>query len=55
VEGNFPKGFKFRSEIGDKHIRKIKEQGGKVVIVRADYTSAELDDARRHCKDETSK
>ena len=49
VEGDFPKGFKFRTEIRDKHVRKIKELGGKIVIIKTDYTPADLLDARNRC------
>jgi hypothetical protein len=49
VEGDFPKGFKFRSEIRDKHVRKIQELGGKVVIIPSDYQPSDLDDARKRC------
>jgi len=51
VEGNFPAGFKFRSEIRDKHVREIQKRGGRVVIIKADYQQAELDDARKQCKE----
>lgn len=49
VEGDFPKGMKFHYEVGDKTIRKIKEQDGKVIIVKPDYSLAELEDARKQC------
>lgn len=55
VEGDLPKGFKFHSEVGDKDVQKIKERGGKVVIIKPDYATAELEDARRQCKDEAGK
>jgi len=55
VEGGFPKGFKFHSEIDDKQIRKIKEQGGQVVIIKPDYALADLQDARKQCESPAEK
>lgn len=49
VEGDYPKDFKFRTEIRDKHIRKIKELGGKIQIIKSDYTPTDLADARKRC------
>jgi hypothetical protein len=49
VEGDFPKGMKFQSEIGDKQIRQIQGSGGKVVIVKPNYTLEELKSARTSC------
>lgn len=51
VEGEFPKGFKFRSEIRDKHVRKIQEMGGRIVIIPSDYKASDLDDARKRCSE----
>lgn len=50
VEGDFPKGEKWKSNITDRGIRKIKEKGGKVVIVPAKYSTPDLEDARNQCK-----
>jgi hypothetical protein len=50
VEGDFPKEMKWKSNITDRNVRKIKESGGKVVIVPTTYTPADLEDARRQCK-----
>ena len=33
VEGDFPKGMKWKSNVTDRTVRKIKEMDGKVVIV----------------------
>ncbi|MGO9647611.1 MAG: hypothetical protein ACLPOO_06120 [Terriglobales bacterium] len=49
VEGDFPKGMKFRSAIGDKQIQAIKDKGGKVVIVPREYGLPDLQDARKQC------
>ena len=50
VEGDFPKGMKWKSNITDRNIRKIKEQGGRVVIVPQDYKTVDLEDARKQCR-----
>lgn len=49
VEGDFPSGMKWKSNIRDRDVRKIKELGGKVVIVPQGYTVTDLDDARKQC------
>jgi hypothetical protein len=49
VEGDFPRSMKWKSNIRDRDIRKIKEIGGKVVIVNADYSATDLEDARKQC------
>lgn len=50
VEGDFPAGEKWKSNITDRGIRKIKEKGGKVVIVPDKYSVTELEDARKQCQ-----
>ncbi len=50
VEGEFPSKMKFKSNVGDGDVRKVKELGGKVVVIKADYTLADLQDAREQCK-----
>jgi hypothetical protein len=50
VEGDFPTGIKFRSELNDKHIREVKGRGGQVVILKSDYALPDLEDARKSCK-----
>lgn len=54
VAGDFPKGMKWKSNITDRNIRKIKEQGGRVVIVPTDYHEADLEDARKQCASESA-
>ena len=51
VSGDFPAGMKWKSNIPDRTIRKIKEMGGRVVIVAQTYTSADLDAAKKRCSD----
>jgi hypothetical protein len=50
VEGEFPKDMKWKSNITDRTIRKIKEEGGRVVTVPTDYHAADLEDARKQCE-----
>src|SRR5262245_58537053 len=50
VEGDYPPGEKFRHELKDKHVQKIQQKGGKVVVLKEDYSLAELDDARKACQ-----
>lgn len=49
VEGDFPKGQKWKSNITDRSIRKIKELGGKVVVVPDKASVEQLEDARKQC------
>lgn len=51
VSGEFPKGMKWKGNIGDAYIRKIKTAGGKVVIVPHDYSSVDLEHAKTECAD----
>jgi hypothetical protein len=50
VEGALPVGVKFRSELRDEHVREIQEKGGHVVVMKADYALADLEDARKSCR-----
>jgi hypothetical protein len=51
VAGEFPKGMKWKSNVTDRYIRKIKEVGGKVVIVPQDYSATDLAQAKTECAD----
>lgn len=50
VEGNYPEGFKWRSELSDGDVRELQKKGGKIVVMRPDYQVADLEDARKHCR-----
>lgn len=50
VEGNYPEGFKWRSELGDGDVRELQKKGGKIVVMRSDYQAADLEDARKQCQ-----
>lgn len=50
VEGAYPPGFKWRSELSDGDVREPQKKGGKIVILNSDYTLADLEDARKQCK-----
>jgi hypothetical protein len=49
VAGDFPKGMKWKSNIRDRDIRKIKEMGGRVVVIRPDYSADDLAQAQKAC------
>jgi hypothetical protein len=49
VEGNYPDGYKWRSELADGDVREVQKRGGKVVVMRPDYELPDLEDARKQC------
>ena len=49
VEGNYPQGFKWRSELGDGDVRELQQKGGKIVVMRPDYQQSDLEEARKGC------
>jgi uncharacterized protein YjlB len=49
VEGDYPAGMKWKSNVSDGDVRKIHEKGGKVVILPQHYAVADLEDARKQC------
>src|ERR1017187_103419 len=49
VEGDYPPGFKWRSELSDGEIRELQQKGGKMEVMRPDYQVADLEDARKQC------
>ena len=54
VEGDYPTGYKWRSELADGDVRDIQKKGGKVVVMRPDYEVADLEDARKECQSHDS-
>jgi hypothetical protein len=50
VEGDYPAGFKWRSELGDGDVRELQQSGGKMVVMKPDYEASDLEDARKQCK-----
>lgn len=50
VAGDFPEGMKWKSNITDGTIRKVKKMGGKVAIIRSDYTSDDLAQTLKGCQ-----
>jgi hypothetical protein len=50
VAGDFPKDIKWKSNIPDRDIRKIKEKGGRVVVIPETYGVADLEQAQTECK-----
>ena len=55
VEGNYPTGFKWRSELSDGDVRELQQKGGKLVVMRPDYEVSDLEDARKQCQSQTVK
>lgn len=55
VEGGYPSGFKWRSELSDEEVRELRQKGGKIVVMRPDYQVADLEDARKQCQSQTAK
>ena len=50
VEGDYPPGFKWRSELGDGDVRELQQKGGRMVIIKPDYQTSDLEDARKQCQ-----
>src|SRR5258708_27981161 len=53
VEGDYPSGFKWRSELSDGDVRELQQKGGKIVVLRADYETPDLEHARKQCQSQT--
>ncbi len=54
VEGTFPPGTKWHGRLTDNDVRGIQLNGGKFVILEPKYSDADLDQARKSCKAQTS-
>ena len=54
VAGDYPEGFKWRSELGDGDVRDLQQKGGKMVVLRPDYEPAELEDAKKECQGQSA-
>ena len=50
VEGDYPPGFKWRSELSDGDGKELQQKGGKMVVLSPDYQLADLEDARKQCR-----
>jgi hypothetical protein len=55
VEGDYPSGFKWRSELGDSDVRDLQQKGGKIVVMKPDYQASDLEDARKQCQAQSAK
>ena len=53
VEGNYPSGFKWRSELGDGDVRELQKKGGRIVVLSPDYQASDLEDARKQCQSQS--
>jgi hypothetical protein len=49
VEGDYPSGYKWRSELSDGDVRELQQKGGKMIVLKPDYDAADLEDARKQC------
>jgi hypothetical protein len=49
VASDFPKGMKFQNGLGDSDINKIRQKGGRVIILVPNYTPSDLDEAKKSC------
>lgn len=49
VEGQYPTGYAFRTNLRGRHVRKIIKMGGRFVPVESKYSIADLEDARKQC------
>lgn len=49
VAGDFPQGMKWKSNVTDRTIRKVKELGGRVITIQDKYTPSELEQAKAEC------
>jgi hypothetical protein len=50
VEGSFPNGVKWHGRLTDNDVRQIQNNGGKFVLLEPKYTDADLESARKSCK-----
>jgi hypothetical protein len=50
VAGDYPPGFKSRSELSDGDMRELQKKGGRIAILNSDYAPADLEEARKQCK-----
>ncbi|WP_213803714.1 hypothetical protein [Granulicella sp. dw_53] len=55
VEGDYPSGFKWRSELGDGDVRELQQKGGKMVVMKPDYQASDLEDSRKQCQAQSTK
>lgn len=55
VEGDYPSGFKWRSELSDADVRELQSKGGKMVVMKPDYQASDLEDARKQCQSQAVK
>jgi hypothetical protein len=53
VEGDYPSGFKWRSELSDADVRELQQKGG--VVMKPDYQASDLEDGRKQCQAQSAK
>lgn len=55
VSGDYPSGFKWRSELSDGDVRDLQQKGGRMVVLKPDYQASDLEDARKECQSQGAK
>lgn len=49
VAGDYPSGFKWRSELSDGDVRDLQKKGGRVVVLASEYSGDDLSNAKQTC------
>jgi hypothetical protein len=55
VAGDYPSGFKWRSELSDGDVRDLQQKGGRMVVLKPDYQASDLEDAKKDCQAQSAK
>jgi hypothetical protein len=50
VAGQYPDGYKFRTNLRGRHVRELVKKGGRFVVVEPNYSRSELEQAEQSCK-----
>jgi hypothetical protein len=50
VQGTYPHGMSFHTNLRGRHVREIVKKGGKFVVLEPNYTLADLERAQRVCE-----
>ncbi|HEV3308622.1 MAG TPA: hypothetical protein VGZ91_19420 [Candidatus Sulfotelmatobacter sp.] len=52
VRGQYPPGFKFRTNLRGRHMRELQKMGAHFVILETTYTLPQLEEAEKQCAQE---
>ena len=55
VEGKLPEGLSFHGKMTDHDVRNLQARGAQVLVLDSHYTSADLQEARANCQQESGK